>query len=60
MGVMDAGEPGCRFRCRRCGHETDWIGVWSVKDGWERTDQPLTLTEAKRGVPCPKCNQANP
>ncbi|MDD2748654.1 hypothetical protein [Acidithiobacillus thiooxidans] len=32
------------FRCSRCGHETDWI------DG-------LTVTEAKRGIPCPMCNK---
>ncbi len=35
------------FRCSRCGHETDWI------DG-------LTVTEAKRGIPCPMCNKTEP
>lgn len=47
MHVIDAGD-GCesaiaRFRCGRCGHETDWQDV-------------RTTTEGRRGVPCPKCN----
>lgn len=53
MHVIDAG-PGCsselepgerhnvRFGCRRCGNETDW--------------QLHTLTDAKRGIPCPACS----
>jgi len=32
-----------RFRCARCGYESDWI-------------DDLTVTEAKRGIPCPECN----
>lgn len=32
-----------RMRCKRCGHQTGWLDF-------------LTLTEAKRGIPCPKCN----
>lgn len=32
-----------RFSCSRCGHETDWMIVESV-------------TEGKRGIPCPQCN----
>lgn len=44
MRVADAG-PGCiQFICPHCGHDTDWI-----EDEW-------TLTENKRGLPCPKCN----
>lgn len=54
MRVVDAGEGcGCpddspgphvvRFGCNRCGHETGWLRVDSV-------------AEAKRGIPCPKCN----
>lgn len=31
------------FRCARCGHETEWTGV-------------RTITEGRRGKPCPKCN----
>jgi DNA-directed RNA polymerase subunit RPC12/RpoP len=32
-----------KFKCSRCGHETDWV-------------EPRTVTEAKRGIPCPVCN----
>jgi DNA-directed RNA polymerase subunit RPC12/RpoP len=32
-----------KYKCPRCGHETDWI-------------EPRTVTEAKRGIPCPVCN----
>lgn len=50
MHVFDAfgdnGEDVCRFRCNRCGHETDWIRV-------------RTTTEARRGLPCPDCNGRN-
>lgn len=47
MHVSDAGN-GCesaiaRFRCARCGHETDWLEV-------------QTITEGRRGLPCPECN----
>lgn len=47
MHVLDAGtrhaELMVRFLCVRCGHETDWM-------------YDLTITEAKRGIPCPVCN----
>lgn len=47
MHVVDAGEASglqvCRFECHRCGYESDWLVVKGV-------------TEAKRGLPCPKCN----
>ena len=33
-----------QFKCARCGHETDWMEV-------------ATATEAKRGIPCPRCNE---
>lgn len=39
----DLGKPMCRMFCQKCGAETDWI----VFD---------TVTEAKRGIPCGKCN----
>lgn len=52
MHVCDAG--GCssedgtgalvRMACRRCGHETGWMVL-------------ETVTAAKRGIPCQKCNQ---
>ena len=47
MHVIDAGigpasESLARFECGRCGHESDWmVCSWS---------------EARRGIPCPKCN----
>lgn len=48
MHVADAGWHAGRiaiFRCSRCGHQTDWL--------------PFdTIAEAKRGLPCPKCNEA--
>lgn len=43
MHVDDAGE-GIVFECGRCGHNTGWI------------DDKWTVTENKRGHPCPKCN----
>lgn len=49
MHVIDAG-PGydgkdmCQFKCYHCGHESGWT---LCKFG-----------EAKRGVPCPKCNES--
>lgn len=39
----DEGAPICQMRCLKCGQETDWLEFSSV-------------TEAKRGIPCPKCN----
>ncbi|MEO1616991.1 MAG: hypothetical protein AAFV88_14135 [Planctomycetota bacterium] len=58
MHVMDAGDyrgsfsadrPDrhcARFRCRRCELETEWI----------RMD---TVSESKRGIPCPACNKVD-
>lgn len=43
MHVADAGE-GIRFKCLHCGYDTGWIA-----DEW-------TITQNKRGHPCPKCN----
>jgi hypothetical protein len=50
MHVIDAGEGSngediAVFWCEHCGHETEWLKVGSV-------------SEAKRGLPCPKCNSA--
>lgn len=50
MHVIDAGirEDGAEiavFKCSRCGHETRWTEF-------------RTITEAKRGLPCPNCNKA--
>ena len=43
MHVSDAGCGFTQFTCNKCGHETDWLIFDSV-------------SEAKRGMPCPKCN----
>lgn len=49
MHVVDAGNgPGSkviRFACGRCDHDTDWI-----------VDE-RTISENRRGMPCPKCNE---
>jgi DNA-directed RNA polymerase subunit RPC12/RpoP len=58
MHVIDAGcAPGgdihgddagiAVYKCRKCGHETDWTKF-------------RTTTEATRGLPCPKCNPTPP
>lgn len=52
MHVCDAGPgegPRCvvQMRCRRCGYVSDWL-------------QFDTVTEAKRGLPCPKCKNYHP
>ena len=49
MYVADAGNyisggKGIKFKCNHCGHNTGWI-----KDN-------RSITENKRGLPCPKCN----
>ena len=36
-----------RMKCPRCDHETEWLYL-------------RTVTEAKRGLPCPKCNAGQP
>ena len=52
MHVADAGN-GCNgdkiaeFECGRCGHRTGWIKI-------------ETVSEAKRGLPCPNCNRSTP
>lgn len=48
MHVSDAGGDGphdvwVKFECHRCQHETGWVNM-------------RTVTEAKRGIPCPICN----
>lgn len=56
MHVIDAGasdiayegfEDGgiALYKCGKCGHESVWTPF-------------RTISEAKRGMPCPKCNQA--
>ena len=46
MHVADAGDGCIRFVCGHCGHDTYWI-----------TDDQ-TVSENKRGRPCPRCNPA--
>lgn len=47
MHIIDAGhiegEPAARFQCRKCGYEGGWM--------------PAGLTEQRRGIPCPNCNE---
>jgi DNA-directed RNA polymerase subunit RPC12/RpoP len=52
MHVIDAGHSDdmdeplmVQYRCRRCSRESEWMTARSV-------------TEAKRGIPCPDCNQS--
>lgn len=47
MHVCDAGETNgliVQMRCGKCGYESDWMHM-------------STVTEAKRGLPCPKCTE---
>lgn len=45
MHVVDAGTDNwVEFKCRHCGHE----------NGWKQFPDK-TITELKRGLPCPKC-----
>lgn len=48
MHVYDAGIDVIQFLCGHCGHLTDW-----------QVDTH-TVAENKRGLPCPKCNEAKP
>lgn len=43
MHVIDAGVDLALFECGRCGYNTDWVPY-------------VSLSEAKRGMPCPDCN----
>ncbi len=40
---FDDGLATVRMNCVRCGQESDWLA--------------LSVTEAKRGIPCPKCSE---
>lgn len=53
MHVSDGGDSSVELRCAKCGHEERF----SCRPKENRFgDEDLTVTEAKRGVPCPKCN----
>ena len=45
-GYDMAGEEIVCMKCRHCGYDSNWIYT-----------EGKTLTEVKRGFPCPKCNQ---
>jgi DNA-directed RNA polymerase subunit RPC12/RpoP len=47
MHVIDAGVMEgniCIYKCKQCGRETDWL-------------EYETVTQARRGIPCPDCNK---
>ena len=44
-GEMTGGKKGIIFVCSHCGHDTGWI------------EDLLTISENKRGLPCPRCNE---
>ena len=50
MHVIDAGHQGgkpiVRLECKKCSYVSPWLQV-------------DTVTEAKRGIPCPKCNPSS-
>ena len=49
MHVYDAGDCSeghiVQFRCATCGYDSGWLHT-------------RTVTEAKRGLPCPMCNKS--
>lgn len=47
MHVFDAGDADgliCEMKCSKCGYRSGWLHF-------------STITEAKRGLPCPQCNK---
>lgn len=44
-GHLPDGRKGIQFHCPHCGHDTGWI-----------VDKH-TVSENKRGMPCPECNE---
>lgn len=44
MHVEDAGVGMIRFRCSKCEHDTDWL------------EDTQSITDNRRGIPCPRCN----
>lgn len=51
MHVTDAGSDAVQFRCKRCEYVSEWT---PYNEGG--TDGALSVTDAKRGLPCPQCN----
>lgn len=46
----------CRFRCPRCEHATKRVPVWQRIDFVKKPSGKMTITEARRGIPCPHCS----
>ena len=44
MHVIDAGDCIAKFECAKCGAKSEWVPI-------------ANITEGKRGIPCPTCNQ---
>lgn len=42
-GIEDSGQHMVQMACSKCGYKTDWFMV-------------QTVTEGRKGKPCPKCN----
>ena len=47
MHVCDAGDGVAQYECRRCGAVSEWPPF-------------TTISEVKRGIPCPDCNTPTP
>jgi len=48
MHVIDAGgDYDVHVKCGTCGHDAGWINLKRLG---------LSVSEAKRGIPCPHCN----
>lgn len=48
MHVFDAGgDFDVHLKCPTCGHDAGWVNLEQMG---------ITVSEAKRGVPCPFCN----
>ena len=58
-GALESGGAGVRFRYARCGWESEWRRYWAKDMRCLRPDGVMSLTEAKRGIPCPNCNGAH-
>lgn len=48
MHVVDGGSDCVHFVCGHCGHDNGWIE-------WVFEYEGITVTKAKRSIPCPKC-----
>ena len=52
MHVVDAGgNYDVHLKCSTCGHDAGWVNLEQLG---------LTISQAKRGVPCPVCNATGP